>query len=154
MREHVIKGYELVKDKDIDQRIKNCILMHHELRDGSGYPFHIKNEQIDQVASSVTVANVYEALTATRTYRSAVCPFTIIASFEENGIDKYDPNVIMTFLSNIVNTFIANRVLLNNGQVGDIIFVNPDHLSRPTIKVGEQFVDLAQNRNLSIVSII
>ncbi|WP_024866631.1 HD-GYP domain-containing protein [Butyrivibrio sp. FCS014] len=154
MREHVIKGYDLVKNMDIDQRIKNCILMHHEMRDGSGYPFHIKNDQIDEVASIVTVANVYEALTATRTYRAPVCPFTIIANFEDNGIDKYSPNVIMTFLSNVVNTFIANRVLLNNGQSGDIIFVNPDHLSRPTIKVGDQFVDLSQNRNLSIVSII
>ena len=154
MRDHVVKGYELVKDKDIDQMIKNSILMHHELRDGSGYPFHIKNEQIDEVASIVTVANVYEALTSTRTYRAPVCPFTVIANFEENGLDKYNPNVIMTFLSNVVNTFIANRVLLNNGKVGDIIFVNPEHLSRPVVKVGEQFFDLSQNKALSIVSII
>ena len=100
--------------------------MHHELRDGSGYPLHLKNDQIDLIASIVTVANVYDDMTAKRAYRNAVCPFTVIEEFEQKGLDKYEPNVIMTFLSNIVNTFIANRVLLNTGQTGDIIFTNAE----------------------------
>ena len=37
MNEHVLKGYELVKNKNIDIHIKNTILMHHEMRDGSGF---------------------------------------------------------------------------------------------------------------------
>ncbi len=154
MKDHVVKGYELVKDKDIDPRIKNCILMHHECRDGSGYPFHLKGEQIDEIASIVTVANLYEAMTAKKTYRAPICPFTVISRFEEEGINKFDPNVIMTFLSNIVNTFIANRVMLSTGQTGEIVFVNPDHLSRPVIRCGENFVDLSSRREVSIVAVI
>ncbi|MBP3819486.1 MAG: HD domain-containing protein [Butyrivibrio sp.] len=154
MNEHVIKGYELVKDKDIDVHIKNCVLMHHELRDGSGFPFHLKNEQIDEIASIVTVANVYDEMTSQRLYRSQICPFEVIEQFEEEGIDKYDPNTIMTFLSNIVNTFIANRVMLNNGKTGDIIFVNPNHLARPVVKCGDTYVDLTTNKQLSIVAVI
>jgi putative nucleotidyltransferase with HDIG domain len=154
MREHVVKGYELVKEKSLDQRIKNCILMHHEKRDGSGYPLHLKGEQIDEITSIVTIANVYDTLTSKRTYREAYCPFTVIEQFEEEGIQKYDPNAIMTFLTNIVNTFIANRVMLNNGQTGEIIFVNPEHLARPMIKCGDQFIDLARNRGLSISAVI
>ncbi|MCR5670204.1 MAG: HD domain-containing protein [Butyrivibrio sp.] len=154
LNEHVIKGYDLVKDLDIDDHIKNCILMHHELRDGSGFPFHIKGEKIDEIASIVTVANVYDELTSRRSYRDEICPFTVISQFENNGIEKYDPNVILTFLSNIVNTFIANRVMLNNGLTGDIIFINPNHLAMPVIKCGEQFIDLAANRGLSIVAVV
>ena len=154
MREHVVKGYELVKNKDIDLHIKSCILMHHELRDGSGYPLHLKNEKIDPIASIVTVANVYDDLTSKRLYRNSICPFTVIEQFESNGIEKYDPNVIMTFLSNIVNTFIANRVLLNTGQTGEIIFINPEHLSKPIVKCGNEYVDLSKKRTLSIVSVI
>ena len=62
MREHVVKGYELVRHKDIDTHIKNSILMHHELRDGTGYPFGIKGEQIDEIASIVVVANMYDEI--------------------------------------------------------------------------------------------
>ena len=151
---HVTKGYGLVKNKDIDVHIKNSILMHHELRDGSGFPFHLKGQKIDEIASIVTVANMYDNLTSRRADRAPICPFEVIARFEEEGLEKYEPNAIMTFLSNIVNTFIANRVMLNNGKTGEIIFINPDHLSRPVVKCGEQFVDLAKERRLSIVAVI
>lgn len=154
MREHVVKGYELVKDKDIDQQIKNAILMHHELRDGSGYPFHIRGEQIDDIASIVTVANIYDELTSKKTYRAPICPFAVIEQFEAEGLEKFNPDVIMTFLSNVVNTFIANRVMLNNGKTGDIIFINPEHLSKPVVKCGEEYIDLAAKRGLSIVAVI
>ena len=154
LREHVTKGYQLVKNMDIDEHIKKTILMHHELRDGSGYPLHLRNEQIDEISSIVTVANVYDDMTSKRNYREGMCPFDVISRFEDEGLYKYDPNVIMTFLSNIVNTFIANRVMLNNGKTGDIIFINPEHLSRPVVKCGNQFVDLAANKKLYIVAII
>lgn len=154
MNEHVIKGYELVKDKPIDQHIKNCILMHHEYYDGTGYPLHLKGTKIDEIAAIVTVANVYDTLTSRRSYREPICPFEVIEHFEQQGIQKYETNAVMTFLTNIVNTFIANRVMLSTGQTGEIIFINPDHLSKPVVKCGEQFVDLAKSRGLSIVSVI
>lgn len=154
MREHVVKGYELVKDKDMDDRIKKCVLMHHEFCDGTGYPFHLKNDQIDEISSIVTVANVYDEMTSRREYRAAICPFTVIENFEKEGINKFNPNVIMTFLGNIVNTFIANRVNLSNGLSGDIIFINPESLSKPVVKCGNQFIDLSKEKNVSIVSLV
>ena len=57
----------LIKDEDIDQRIKNCVLMHHEFRDGSGYPLHLKGDKIDTVVSIVTVSNIYDEMTSRRT---------------------------------------------------------------------------------------
>ncbi len=154
MNEHVVKGYQLVKNKNIDNHIKNSILMHHELRDGSGFPLHLRGEKIDEISSIVTIANVYDNLTSKRKYRGPMCPFTVIEQFENDGVYKYEPNAIMTFLGNIVNTFIANRVMLNSGKTGEIIFVNPDKLSKPVVKCGNEFIDLAKNRGLSIVSVV
>ena len=57
--------------------------MHHEFRDGSGYPFHIKGDQIDEIASIVTVANIYDELTSKRKYRAPLCPFEVISQFEK-----------------------------------------------------------------------
>lgn len=154
LKEHVVKGYELVKDKNLDPHIKNCILMHHEMHDGSGYPLGLKGNKIDSMASIVTVANIYDEYTSSRPNRKAVCPFSVIEQFEYEGIQKFDVNVIMTFLSNIVNTFIANRVLLSTGQTGDIIFINPDHLSKPVVKCGDDFVDLAAKKGISILAVV
>ena len=38
IKEHVNLGYQIVKDADIDERVKSAILLHHEKCDGSGCP--------------------------------------------------------------------------------------------------------------------
>ncbi len=154
VKQHVVKGYELVKDKNIDKRIKDCILMHHEMRDGSGYPLGLKGSKIDPLASIVVVANIYDDLTSKRLNRDSYCPFYVIENFEKEGLYKFDTNVIMTFLSNIVNTFLADRVLLSTGQSGKIVFINPDHLSKPVVKCGDQFIDLSVKKEISIISVV
>ena len=60
----------------------------------------------------------------------------------------------MTFLVNIVNTYLLNRVRLSNGLEGDIVFINRDHLSKPTIRVGDRYIDLSITPDLYITEII
>ncbi|MCR4901820.1 MAG: HD domain-containing protein [Butyrivibrio sp.] len=154
MRTHVTRGYEIIKDQKIDEHIKNSVIMHHERLDGSGYPFRLSGNRIDEVAKIIMVANVYDDLTSMRNNRKPLCPFKVIEAFEDEGLRKYDPDVLMTFLSHIVNTFIANRVRLSNGLEGDIVFINPDHLSKPLVKVKDKYIDLNQSDNLFIEEII
>ena len=47
-----------------------------------------------------------------------------------------------------------HRVRLSDGREGEIVFINPDKLSKPTIKSGSQYINLSNERNLSIVAII
>ena len=62
--------------------------------------------------------------------------------------------MILAFLHNIVNTYLLNTVRLNTGEVGEIIFVNSTHLSRPTIKVGSDYIDLTKCPGVYIQEII
>ncbi|MCR4762208.1 MAG: HD-GYP domain-containing protein [Lachnospiraceae bacterium] len=151
---HPKQGYDILKTLPINEHIKYATLMHHERCDGSGYPLKLTGEKIDPVAKIVAIADVYDATTSARVYRGPQCPFVAIALFENEGLQKYDTRAIMTFLSNVVNTYLLNRVRLNNGIEGDIVFINPDHLSRPTIKAGNSYIDLAQNPELSIEMIV
>ena len=45
------------------------VLQHHESLDGSGYPRHLKGEQVLLEARILTVADVVEAMAADRPYR-------------------------------------------------------------------------------------
>jgi putative nucleotidyltransferase with HDIG domain len=45
---------------------------HHERLDGSGYPWGVEGEGLDRGARALAVADVYEALTATRSYRKGI----------------------------------------------------------------------------------
>lgn len=154
VQRHAYEGYMVLKDLDINDHIKNAALMHHERMDGSGYPLHLKGEQIDPYAKIVAIADVYDAMTSPRVYRGALCPFVAIALFEKEGLQKYETQYILTFLECIVNTYLLNRVKLSNGMEGEIVFINRDVLSKPTIKVGDAYVDLTQYPDITIEKII
>lgn len=154
IKTHTIRGYNLLKSKNIDPRIKHAALMHHERCDGSGYPYGFYSEQIDSYAKLVAIADVYDAMTCARVYRGPLCPFDVVTIFETEGYSKYDPRYIMTFLEGIVQTYIHNSVKLNNGKVGEIIMINKLELSRPVIKAEDEYIDLSRQRDLQIVSIV
>ncbi len=154
VRTHPREGYNILMSAPVNDHIKNAALMHHERCDGSGYPLKLTSAQIDPFAKIVAIADVYDAMTSSRVYRSPQCPFEAIAAFEKEGLQKYDPAFILTFLKNIVNTYILHRVHLTNGEEGDIVYINPDKLSRPTVRVGSRYVDLSKEAHIRIDALL
>lgn len=154
IKTHTVAGYNILKDQNISDHIKNAALMHHEKCDGSGYPLGLTAEKIDPYAKIVAIADVYDAMTAARVYRGPLCPFQVIEIFEKEGLQKYDAAYILKFLENVVNTYMNNRVLLSDGRQGDIVFINHEVLSKPMVKIDGEFVDLAAHKDLSIEKIL
>lgn len=154
IKTHSIKGYQAIKDSNIDIRVKYAILMHHERCDGSGYPNGFKGDQIDDYAKIVAIADVYDAMTSNRRYRNAICPFDVVENFERDGFLKFDPGYLMTFLERIVISYMHNIVRLNDGREGEVIMINKLALSRPVIKIGKEFVDLSKQRKVYIEEVI
>ena len=151
---HPQRGYEILKNQQINEHVKLACLQHHERCDGTGYPSNLRGEQIDKFARIVAIADVYDAMTSARVYREALCPFVAIQMFEDEGLQKYDVEAIMTFLKNIVETYRQNRVRLNNGEEGEIIYIDPLHLARPTIQCGDTYHDLSKEKSLYIEAIL
>lgn len=154
VQKHTILGYELLKPMPLNEHIKNAALMHHERCDGTGYPMQLKCSDIDDFAAIVAIADVYDAMTANRCYRAGLCPFEVIAQFEREGLQKYKPKFILTFLNRIASTYINNNVRLNDGTVGEIVFINKS-LTRPTIRIGlDKFINLEERLDLYVQAII
>ncbi len=154
VKTHTIEGYNLLKKCSISDHIKNAALMHHERYDGTGYPLGLSGKKIDRFATIVSVADVYEAMTSARVYRGPLCPFRVLSIFVSEGLQKYDPEVILPFMENIVSTYMGNRVRLTNGVEGEIIYFNKVNPSRPTIRCGANYIDLMQEYNVEIDAII
>ena len=154
IKTHSKLGYDLLKKRKTDPHIQYAALMHHEKCDGTGYPLGLTDSQIDWAAQIVTIADIYEAMTAKRVYRGALSPFTVINNFEENGLRKYNPKYLLTFLENVVNSYLNCKVKLSNGEEGDIVYINKVSLSKPLVKTKDNFIDLSKNYNLSIESIL
>ena len=153
-RGHVVFGYNCMKDKNIDPRIKKVILNHHERCDGSGYPNQLKGDKLDEFSKIVGMMDVYDAMTSQRKYREPKCPFDVLEEFERDGIKKFDPKHLFLFLEKISDSFVNRWVILNNGQRGTIIMINKNSISRPVIKIDDTCLDLSSTPTLKIAGVL
>lgn len=144
IKTHTIEGFHMLnKYNNVPLPVKNAALMHHEKCDGSGYPYGLGGQEIDKFAKIVTIADIFDAMTSERIYRKAMCPFSVIKHFEDDGIQKYEMKYILTFLENVANSYLNHRVTLTNGMEGDVIFINRDSYSRPVIRTTtDEIIDL------------
>ena len=144
VKTHAYAGYEILSKQKMNPRIINAAMMHHERCDGTGYPFGLTNEKIDDFAKIISIADVYDAMTSARVYREAMCPFKVIEFLENEGLSKYDTKFILTFIENVLNTYIQTRVRLSDGRTGEVILINKQFLSRPLIRSGSSYIDLSK----------
>lgn len=151
---HPKLGYSILQDKDFDERVKLAALMHHERCDGSGYPFQLPSEKIDYWSKIVSIADVYDAMTADRSYRKGMCPFEVLEIWQKDGFMKYDPGLLMMFMEKTAYSYINSTVRLSDGRIGEIVSIPKDALTRPLVRVGEYFVDLSKQKEIVIQQII
>lgn len=155
IKKHPQFGFDLIKDLQIDSRIKRTALMHHERCDGSGYPSQLDSSLIDDFAMITAIADVYDAMTAARRYRAPLCPFAVISSFESEGFTKYNTKFLLLFLKKLATTYQSNRVMLNDSRFCNIVMLNPHELSRPIVRFDDgSILDLSTNRELFIKSVM
>jgi putative nucleotidyltransferase with HDIG domain len=72
MKLHPVHGVELLAGVEFPWDIKPIIRWHHEKIDGSGYPDRLQGDEIPVSAQVIGIADVYDALTTTRSYRPAM----------------------------------------------------------------------------------
>lgn len=99
MRKHPEAGYRIVKRIGFLKDAAEIVYAHHEKFDGSGYPRGIKKENIPLGARMFMVADVYDALTSERPYRSPLTYEEAIAEIREMGGSHFDPVIVDTFMS-------------------------------------------------------
>lgn len=153
IKKHPSIGYKIVKDVYLDNRVKAAILLHHERSNGSGYPKGLKNDDIPPFAKIIAISDVYDAMTASRVYRDAICPFDVVAKFE-NSYSEFDITFLLQFLEHIVEAYIHAPVQLSNTQIGEIVMINKHHLSAPIVKVDGKFYDLSRDKALTIKKVL
>jgi putative nucleotidyltransferase with HDIG domain len=75
IRRHPAIGADLLKDVGVYGPVAEIVLCHHERIDGRGYPRGLKGDAIPEIARIVSVAEVYDTLTAPDTYRTQMNSF-------------------------------------------------------------------------------
>ena len=69
IQRHPEIGGRFLKAIHVAQPVIDCVRYHHERRDGSGYPFGLKADEIPLGASIISVADCFDALSTDRSYQ-------------------------------------------------------------------------------------
>ena len=83
----------------------DAIAQHHEKYDGSGYPFGLAGEEISFGGRIVTVADCYETMTATRSYKAPMTPQAARRELAAVAGSHFDPLVVRAFLEASVGRY-------------------------------------------------
>ena len=108
---------------------------HHEKCDGKGYPRRLAGEEIHEYARITSIADVYDALTSERSYRSAMLPHEAYEIMQAGSGTQFDPEILKVFLQQVAVYPVGAFVELNNGEIGVVIQVSRYMPTRPKVRI-------------------
>jgi PAS domain S-box-containing protein len=94
IKEHARIGFEMLKDVESPWPLGDIVHQHHERMDGSGYPKHLKGDEILIEARILAVADVVESMASHRPYRPALGIDAALDEIVKNRGRLYDPEVV------------------------------------------------------------
>ncbi len=98
IRQHPTIGAKIVSQIVNSDRFISGILDHHERFDGRGYPNGKKGEEISLYGRIIAVADAFDAMTSTRSYRKAI-PFQLaVEEIVYNSSYQFDPKMVKAFV--------------------------------------------------------
>jgi putative nucleotidyltransferase with HDIG domain len=98
IKTHAESGYKILKGIPQLKYIAENVLYHHEKFNGMGYPTGKAGADIPLISRILTVADVYEAITADRVYRKAMPVELAINKIYDGKGTIFDPLLVDIFL--------------------------------------------------------
>lgn len=99
IREHPTQGYNILTEtKQMTEESRIIVMEHHEREDGTGYPRRLKGDQIHLYGRICCIADVYDALTADRSYKTRLNTFQALKLMKEEMINHFSKELFEKFV--------------------------------------------------------
>lgn len=108
IKEHPLRGYEVLREIPQMREALDGVLYHHEQYGGKGYPKGLKGEEIPLQARLIQIADIFDALTTTRSYRDAFSWRKALSIMEQEAGSVVDPNLVTMFATMLHTSFEQN----------------------------------------------
>jgi hypothetical protein len=109
MKQHPVKGANIMRPVAQLKEMLPGIELHHERMDGAGYPYGLPGDQIPMMARIIAVADTFDAMTTNRPYQSAMDLEFALGRIRSLAISKFDPAVVAALDAAVA----AGRLRLN-----------------------------------------
>jgi HD-GYP domain-containing protein (c-di-GMP phosphodiesterase class II) len=155
LKEHTLIGYNILKTvAGLNEGIKLAALQHHEKEDGTGYPLGVKSDKIHIYAKVISVADIFHAMTSKRYHQERNSPYLVLEQLFNESFGKLDPVLVQTFINKATQFNNGTIVKLSDDSIGEIIFSDRDHPTRPWVNVKGNIINLTLDRSLYIKEVI
>ncbi|MEH7302408.1 HD-GYP domain-containing protein, partial [Neobacillus drentensis] len=99
----IIKSHTIVGAKAVSKVVGfsntiDVIQFHHERWDGKGYPNGLKGEEIPYLARITSIADAFDAMTSSRSYRAALSVEEAYKRIIEGKGTQFDPQLVDSFV--------------------------------------------------------
>jgi len=96
---HPMRGLEIVREIGFLDEALAGIMHHHERMDGKGYPLGLAGDEIPEFARVIGVADAFDCMTSTRSYRGAKPVEVAIAELRNGAGSQFDPVMVDAFIA-------------------------------------------------------
>lgn len=156
VQSHPELGYHFIrKNFNYPATVYVAILMHHENYNGTGYPGGKEGEEISLFGRIIRVADTFDALTSTRSYRKAYASNEAVEYIMAESGTLFDPNVVEAFIRKTAIYPVGTEVRLSTGEKA-IVMKNYEKLPlRPKVLLEDEgkVLNLKKDRKYLSVTI-
>ena len=96
---HPMRGLEIVRQIGFLNEALDGIMHHHERMDGKGYPMGLAGDEIPEFARVIAVADAFDSMTSTRSYRGARSVEEAVAELRKCAGRQFDPVLVDAFIT-------------------------------------------------------
>lgn len=111
IKQHPNIGADILDPVTFPWPVLPIVKHHHERMDGTGYPDGLKGEEIPLSARVLAVADVYDAITSSRSYRSAWTHERAMEEIKSKAGTHFDPQVVDAFAAVIDDVLAEEKAL-------------------------------------------
>ena len=98
---HPMRGLDIVREIGFLDEALAGIMHHHERIDGRGYPMGLAGDEIPEFARVLAVADAFDSMTSTRSYRGARPTSEAVAELRKWSGTQFDPAFVDAFVAAI-----------------------------------------------------
>lgn len=163
MKGHVKHGVDYLKSTEIAPPLIQAISEHHERLDGLGYPAGTKGDDISQAGRMLAIADMYDALTADRVYKSGMSSQRAFSILMSDAPTRLDQSLVQQFIKCLGVYPVGSLVFLSNDRLA-MVLEQKDSPLTPLVKVfysvrnnhylTPKDIDLSSDKTVSITKAV
>lgn len=152
---HSKNGYEMIKDTQLEEEVKQIVLYHHTRLDGSGYPKLKDGHELKESIQIVSLCDVFDAITGDRIYRSGMTKSSAYRMIRTEMEGKLNTGLLDILLENFSMYDVGETTFTTDREKCIILALNTHNLNKPIIQIVEgmnkgKVIDLSIDTTVSL----